>query len=37
VVAGLMLTARLLVLPFFSGANRRLRGDCLVAAARPEQ
>ena len=37
VVAGLMLTARLLVLPFFSRANRRLRGDCLVATARPEQ
>ena len=37
VVAGLMLTARLLVLPFFSRADRRLRGDCLVAAARPEQ
>ena len=37
VVAGLMLTARLLVLPFFFRADRRLRGDCLVAAARPEQ
>ena len=34
-VAGLMITARLLVLPFFSRANRRLRGDCLVATARP--
>ncbi|MCX5892934.1 MAG: hypothetical protein NTW80_08200, partial [Deltaproteobacteria bacterium] len=34
VVAGLMLMARLLVLPFFSRANRRLRGDCLVATAR---
>ncbi|MFI5354965.1 MAG: class I SAM-dependent methyltransferase [Desulfobaccales bacterium] len=37
VVAGLMLTARLLVLPFLSRDNRRLRGDCLVATARPEQ
>jgi SAM-dependent methyltransferase len=37
VVAGLMLAARLLILPFFSRANRRLRGDCLTATARLEQ
>jgi SAM-dependent methyltransferase len=34
-VAALMLTGRLLVLPFFSRADRQLRGDCLVAKARP--
>lgn len=34
VVAGLMLAARLLILPFFSRSDRRLRGDCLVATAR---
>jgi hypothetical protein len=32
----MMLAARLLVLPFFSRADRRLRGDCLVANARVE-
>jgi SAM-dependent methyltransferase len=37
VVPALMLAARLLELPFFSRANRRLAGDCLVAVARPEQ
>jgi SAM-dependent methyltransferase len=37
VVAGLMLAARLLVLPFFSQANREFKGDCLVAAASLEQ
>ena len=36
-VAGLMLAARLMVLPFFFRANRRLRGDCLTATARLEQ
>ena len=36
VVAGLMLAARLLVLPWFSGANRRLQGDCLAATAHLE-
>jgi len=36
VVAGLMLAARLLVLPWFFRADRRLRGDCLVATARME-
>lgn len=35
-VAGLMLAARLLVLPFFSWANRRLKGDCLLVSARLE-
>ncbi len=34
-LAAVMLAARLL-LPFFSGADRRLRGDCLVANARVE-
>lgn len=34
VVAGLMLAARLMILPFFSRTDRRLRGDCLVARAR---
>jgi SAM-dependent methyltransferase len=34
VVAGLMLAARCLVLPFCRGDDRRLRGDCLVALAR---
>jgi hypothetical protein len=34
-LAGVMLAARLL-LPFFSRADRRLRGDCLVANARVE-
>jgi len=37
VVAGLMLAARLLVLPFFSRADRRLRGDCLLTTASLEQ
>ncbi|MGA7576858.1 MAG: class I SAM-dependent methyltransferase [Desulfobaccales bacterium] len=35
-LAAMMLAARLLVLPFFSRADRRLRGDCLVASARVE-
>jgi len=35
-LAGVMLAARLLLLPFFSRADRRLRGDCLVANARVE-
>lgn len=34
-LAGVMLASRLL-LPFFSRADRRLRGDCLVANARVE-
>lgn len=37
VVAGLMLTLRLVVLPLFSRADWRRHGDCLVAKARPEQ
>ncbi len=36
-VAGLMLAARLLVLPFFYRSERQLRGDCLVATGRLEK
>ncbi len=34
VVAGLMLAARLMVLPGFFWADRQQRGDCLLATAR---
>lgn len=36
VVAGLMLAARALPLPLFYSINRSLRGDCLLATARPQ-